>query len=270
MFVFLKSPTKVDSVVFFGPQVFLFCFLRFCLVKNIYLDIRDWHPTWKCVPSFFKSRVKLFFISSPAFAKGLDLKEERVVVSHNCWSVMRLSAPISMDPIRLDYIGSIRDKEINVELISALMNSEAVQLGFHGDGEEVEFLASKVKDIGSRNVTFTGAYPPEIEAKLYQEATIVNSIVSDIDFNSSMLLPNRLYNSVLNTRPVLVLRGTYLSELVETYGLGLVVGGFDDIEERLMSYFSSWDSDSFGARCDLFISLVEADMRKFYNEVSLI
>jgi hypothetical protein len=269
-FVYFNSPKNVRSVVFFGSQIFLFCCVRFFFIPNLYLDVRDWHFTWKYVPRVFRRKVRRFFVSSPEFIKALGVDEEKVVVSHNCWRFDRLEEDVRDGPISIDYIGSVRDVDINSELIRDIKNSTVLKAGYHGDGNGLQELKRLVGFLGVSNVEFTGEYPAEDETILYREAVIVNALVSPDDYNSRMLLPNRLYNAVLHTKPLLVIRGTYLSEVVERYGLGVVLDEVSDVERAIVEYFLYFDCEEFARRCDSFLLAVKSDMDKFYREIASI
>ena len=271
LFVFFRAPVPTSSVIFFGTPVFLFCCLKFMFVKNLYLDVRDWHPSWRYVPGFFKNRLSKVFISSHKFSQLLDVSDDKIVISHNCWSDYSPGKPIDVSGvIKISYIGAIRDAELNLALINSLKGCSNIELIYNGDGVSVDRIEKEIIDKSIKNVKVTGRYDPGCEHELYCKSTMINSLVSPFDINSRALLTNRLYNAVLSSRPLLVLRGTYLSEVVEEYGLGLIVDGFDNLDFLIKSYFKCFDPQEFQKSCEKFFSVVSSDMNKFYSSVDAI
>lgn len=270
-FVFFNAPKKVSSVVFFGPQAFIFCFPRFLFSKKWYLDVRDWHPALKLIPSLLLGKFDKIFVSSPLFFKGMKVDQEKIVLSHNCWQPPQSSSPPVASPlIRVAYIGSIRDVEINSQLISSLKNCAGVELLFYGDGDSEQDLRDMANSVGAKNVYFKGAYNLEDEDKIYQSSTIVNSLIPDSGKNNKYLLTNRLYNAARNYRPLLVIRGTYMASVVEQFGLGLVVNDFEEISCSLHDYFYRFQFSFFKQSCDHFLAKVQEDMAFFYGQVDCI
>lgn len=73
-------------------------------------------------------------------------------------------------------------------------------------------------------VTFTGAYSYTQDiASLYGAVDCVYSVYDSSNANVRIALPNKLYESVYCQLPLIVARGTYLSEVVEEWGVGVSV-----------------------------------------------
>lgn len=79
------------------------------------------------------------------------------------------------------------------------------------------------------NVEYYGSFDYKKDiAALYQRVDCIYSVY-DADLNNvRVALPNKLYEAILAQKPILVAEGTYLSELVTQYGIGLAVK-HDDI-----------------------------------------
>lgn len=80
------------------------------------------------------------------------------------------------------------------------------------------------------NVDYYGPFDYKKDiAALYQRVDCIYSVY-DADLNNvRVALPNKLYEAILAQKPILVAQGTYLSELVKQYGIGLAVK-HDDID----------------------------------------
>lgn len=84
---------------------------------------------------------------------------------------------------------------------------------------------------GMQNVIFTGRYDYKIEiASLYGRVDCVFSVYDADNPNVRIALPNKLYESVLCELPIIVAKGTYLSEIVDKYGIGVSVSCYDKNE----------------------------------------
>lgn len=78
---------------------------------------------------------------------------------------------------------------------------------------------------GKSHVTFTGKYDYNREiAKLYGSIDCVYAVYDASNPNVRIALPNKLYESVYCELPIIVAKNTYLSEIVEQYGIGKSVG----------------------------------------------
>jgi len=269
MFVHKNIPDDVRSVVVFSSQALLFCFFALLKVKFVYLDIRDWHVSYKFIPGFVKKRIEKVFVSSFRFSEFIRLPRQRIVFSHNCWSFKRKNTFIrKQDPIRLSYIGSIRDFDSNLKIIQSLTGCNRIQVLFYGDGAAANELEKIAIFRGAQNVSFYGSYHPGDETDLYSESSMINSVVPPSSANNRTLLTNRLYNAVLNSKPLLVMQGGYLGDIVEEFGLGLVISNFSNLHEKIIEYFDRFDAMVFEENCDKFLKKVEYDMSAFYRFVN--
>lgn len=81
------------------------------------------------------------------------------------------------------------------------------------------------------NVTFTGRYDYNSQiASLYGKVDCVFAVYDADNPNVRIALPNKLYESIYCELPIIVAKGTYLSELVEKYGVGISVSHKDPEE----------------------------------------
>ena len=77
----------------------------------------------------------------------------------------------------------------------------------------------------------TGTYIYEKDiVNIYEKLNCVFSVYPADDENVKLALPNKLYESIICGLPIIVAKGTYLSEIVEKYQIGVSVDS-DDIEQ---------------------------------------
>jgi len=236
------------------------------------IDIRDSNKILKLFS--IKKAVEnsyITVISSKGYESWLPTSE-KYIVNHNT-SVTSISGAImpcknhNLDNLRINYIGSIRDYDINIALIGALKDSTRITLNFHGDGTINKDIQNYLINNSINNVNVTGRYTKEQENNLYMESDVVNILIPDDDVNSKTLLPNRLYNALIHGKPILTKSGTYLANITEQFKLGIVIDSFDDIEIKILRYLESIDYEEFDRSRTLYLENVIHDNEYFYQEL---
>lgn len=268
---------KYDLVVVFTIQ----CALSIASVlKSEYagryiLDIRDYSPTLR-IP-FANIRMTTLVrnsyftaISSPAFKAFLPHSENKYVVSHNV-GIANLyqyqDKIVFHSPIRVLTIGQIRDLSMNMEILKVLSGSESFQLSYSGYGRVMECLRAFADSLNANNVIFSGRYEKSEEANIVMGQDFINAVVSN-DLNSRLLLTNRLYLSVYFGKPIIVRNdGSYQSELVKKYRLGVVFDEFSSIPQAIETYISNFQFDDYNVDRRKFIGRINEAMELFRRRI---
>ena len=126
------------------------------------------------------------------------------------------------------FIGDVRYKTQMKNLLQAAQrcNMPVLFAGIEKDGNEIEQLCRFYK-----NATWYGRYDYASEiADLYERCDVVFSVYDADMENVRVALPNKLYEAIYCELPIIVARGTYLSELVTKWGVGVSVK-HDDVDE---------------------------------------
>ena len=122
------------------------------------------------------------------------------------------------------FIGGIRYLE-QMKLLVDAATDEDIDVLFAGAGgtdKKYQTMLEYSKD--KKNIRFTGRYDYDKEiAGLYGKADCIYSVYDADNANVRIALPNKLYEAVLCELPIIVAKGTYLSELVEEWGVGVSV-----------------------------------------------
>lgn len=120
----------------------------------------------------------------------------------------------------IGFIGFVRYKKQMKLLIQAAEETKT-KVFFAGDSEDDEIKNLSEK---SKYVQYYGKYNYNNDiANLYAKCDCIYSVY-DTDYNNvKFALPNKLYESIYCELPILVSEGTYLGELVNTWGVGLTV-----------------------------------------------
>ncbi len=91
--------------------------------------------------------------------------------------------------------------------------------GTTSDMEEIKHYCTKME-----NVSFSGRYDYDSEiADIYGKVDCVYAVYDADNPNVRIALPNKLYESIICELPIIVASGTYLSELVEKWGVGVSI-----------------------------------------------
>lgn len=121
----------------------------------------------------------------------------------------------------IGFIGVVRYPEQLKMLIEA-SEEASVNVIFAGFTEgclEIQEMAD-TRD----NVTYYGRYNYDKDiAKLYGSCDAIYSVYDAQMKNVSIALPNKLYEAVCCGLPIIVSKGTYLSEIVEKYRVGIAI-----------------------------------------------
>ena len=129
------------------------------------------------------------------------------------------------------FIGGIRYLK-QIKMLVDAAGECGVQVLFAGDGgtsEDYKQIAEYCKH--KSYVRFTGKYDYGKDiADLYGQVDCVYAVYDADNPNVRIALPNKLYESVLCGLPIIVAKNTYLSELVEKWGVGTAVNHKDTEE----------------------------------------
>lgn len=176
---------------------------------------------------------------------------------------------VKNDVFTVGFIGVIRyPKQLEMLLECAKKLPIKVLLaGFTEACQELVERASKME-----NVECFGQYNYNQDiAILYQKCDAIFSVYDSGMANVNYALPNKLYEAVHCRKPIIVAKGTYLGEIVQQYGIGVVVDSssqteLENVIERMMN---SDEYNKFVTNCEKAVDLIDKDMyeRKFYNSL---
>ena len=268
----ILKKNNYDKVVVFGIQ--LVFFLKRHLIKEYrdkyIIDIRDHNRIIK----YFNiektiEHSNFTVISSPGYKEWLP-ESNNYVINHNTQieslAELKEVKPFdlsSSNEISVGCIGALRDYKINIDFIESLKNNEIVKLNYHGEGNINQGISKYLLEHGIKNVNLTGRYDKEEEPELYKKNNIINVLRYNDGINNKTALPNRLYNAVIYGKPMLAFDGTYLSEIIKKYNLGIVIGSFDNIERELMEYIYNFKFEPYENGRSLFFESVIKENKEF-------
>lgn len=171
-------------------------------------------------------------------------------------------APLG-NPLKIAFIGSIRYKDILMNLVDAVKDCENYELYFHGSGEDLPEMKEYCKNY--RNVFFTGPYKHSDVINLYHNSDIVWAGYPNKDYNVVYAISNKFHESIYTGVPCIFSINTELATLVKNENIGFVVDPYnpneikrllknisdgsiniDDVKESMKKYLkneTTWDDD---------------------------
>ena len=245
--------------------------------KNKYIyDIRDYSrvlnvPVIKYFNKVLLKNSYLNVISSGGFKVWLPTGVE-YVLSHNTTkdkindSISYVSNQDYTGLIKILTIGQLRDYDANLYVINQLCNNSKYELIFSGKGMTMKSLENYAKAKSYSNVLFTGKYKKEDEDKIADHASFINVCMGD-NVLSNYLLSNRLYLAARLKKPLISFDGSYQSEIINKYNLGLIIKRTDDLSTELQNYINSLDYKAFIHNCDAFLEDVRKDIQLFQDRL---
>ena len=265
-----------DKIIIFGIQ--LSYFLKSYLLKkkkgDYILDIRDHNRILKAYDIRKVVEGSAYTVlSSPGFKKWLP-DSQKYLISHNTTidNVEELqdcaNTFLQKDKVKIAFIGALSDLQVNIDFINSVKDCNKVELVYHGEGlfnKELQDYISRNK-VG--NVALTGRYTKEQENGLYNDSDLIHGLRYNENINCKTLLPNRLYNAALHGKPLIVAKDSYLAELTQQYGLGLVVDSLADLEKKVGNYLAEFNFEEYKEKRKAFFQKVVEDNLLFRDSVN--
>jgi glycosyltransferase involved in cell wall biosynthesis len=124
----------------------------------------------------------------------------------------------------LIYIGFIGKSRYLLELVEVAKNIDDIHCIIAGSGSKKDYV-DKVKKNCSKtdNVDFIGIVPMEKVIQMTKEANVVICMFDPDDKNSKIGLPNKVFESMITGRPIIVTNDVYLGKFVENENIGLSI-----------------------------------------------
>jgi possible capsular polysaccharide related protein len=136
---------------------------------------------------------------------------------------------IDKEKINIGYVGGLRYFEQLNLLVRYACNHKNVNIHFYGEeindstkGKLKKIIEEEIKKYGNNNNIFQhGRFSYEKEIKnIYSELDIIYSVYDERQLNVRLALPNKLYETILSRKIILVAENTKLLKEVEKYNVG--------------------------------------------------
>lgn len=171
--------------------------------------------------------------------------------------------------IVLGYVGTIRYFKTNSKLIDIIKKgSNRIKLRYVGVFADSGKLKKFVDNNNYKDVEFIGEYNNREKPIIFKDIDIINAIYDNEEYNVTLSIPNKLYDCAIYKIPIIVSKNSFLSKIVEQYGLGLSIKLDNTLPKKLEDYISSFDCNQFNSNCDSFLKVVEYEEGLFKKRVS--
>ncbi|MDO4183257.1 MAG: glycosyltransferase [Coriobacteriia bacterium] len=179
--------------------------------------------------ALFLKRVDALVVTSDRFYEDRYKKyipEDKVVLWHNFPDMSTFDGfrLIPHEGFRVGFVGSVRYQKQLRMLVDATESMADTVAVFSGSGKRFEYdsLVEYSKD--KTWVELTGPYDYDSEiAGIYSKLDCIYAVYDASNENVKIALPNKLYEAIICELPIVVAQGTFLADLVSTWGVGLSV-----------------------------------------------
>jgi hypothetical protein len=130
-----------------------------------------------------------------------------------------------------------------------------IQVHYHGVSQVGTQIADYCNKAQINNVSVHGMYEDNELPELYGRSNFILSVYGTYSTNTRTLLPNRLYGACALKRPIIVSSGTYLADVVNKYGLGVVFNPDDPrkIRSQLNWYYTPENYAQYCINCETYL-----------------
>ncbi|NPV90420.1 MAG: hypothetical protein HPY50_06585 [Firmicutes bacterium] len=277
---------KYNRLIILTPQTGII-FIR--LLKNKYpqkyiFDIRDFtydnFYLYRFLMNLLVENSIITIVSSPAFNRWLP-KSKKYILSHNIDNTyfdyfVNRNREIDLDQvrrIRICFIGMIRPifYRDNKKLITALANHKNFELHYLGEELVKGYLKKFCVENQINNVYFRGKYQPKEKIEFYGDTDLLNGIFGSRNLEVCTLIPNRLYESCILRKPILVSANTYLAKIVMENGLGLALDfDNDNLADKILNYYKNLEYEEYDTNCKKYLEQVRIDEEIFKRTIKKI
>lgn len=175
-------------------------------------------------------------------------KQDKIFVIHNTPNKSMLNFNNTFkknsEKIRVCYVGILNDGRMIRELLDFMVVHKNFELHIGGFGK-LENLIKSYSD-NNDNIIFYGRLEYKETIKLEQSCDLMTAIYDPNIPNHIFAAPNKFYEALLLGKPLIMVKGTGFSEVVEEYNIGEVIDyNFESLESALIkiaNYRDRWDT----------------------------
>jgi len=145
--------------------------------------------------------------------------------------------------IKIVYVGILQDYRLLKEIGEVISESPSLELHIGGFGK-YEDLFTKLSS-SFENIHFYGCLSYEQTLNLEKQCDIMLAIYDPSIENHRFAAPNKFYESLMLGKPIVMVKNTGMSQVVENYGIGTLIDyskeGFRNGINRLLSKRNEWN-----------------------------
>ena len=179
---------------------------------------------------FFLKNVEISFLASRFYLP--IYKNYNCVVLENLPTVVEYktkSTPLSLDDIKIGFVGSVRHLELLKNLILAIQELPNLNLEIYGSGIVLDELISFYKTNNFKNVNFHGKFNYNEIQDIYKKIDILWAAYPFKSRNVKYAISNKYYESILFSIPCIFSSNTMLGKHVADKKIGVTVDPYSII-----------------------------------------
>lgn len=229
--------------------------------KKLVYDIFDYYIDSFNVPSFLKKIVEkedwkiINFADSTIICSEKRMEQikgaspKKVSVIHNTPQKIPDIFNVKDDltnKIKLVYVGILGEGRLIKEIIDVVKSNSQYELHIGGFGELENYI--KEQSIYYENILFYGKLPYHKTLQLEAKSDIMLAIYDPNIANHHYAAPNKFYEALMLGKPLIMVRGTGMSEIVSEFNIGELMDfnskSFKESLDKLISRKREWDEMS--------------------------
>lgn len=180
-------------------------------------------------------------------------RREQIKLSHPRKLVVIHNSPVKIDfyeriaketkNIKIVYVGILQDYRLLKEMVHAIALRRDVELHIGGFGKYEQYIEEQANKY--QNIKYYGKLSYKDTIKLESECDIITAIYDPQIGNHRYAAPNKFYEGLMLGKPLIMVKGTGMSDVVQREGLGEVINFSEESFiyglDRLVEKKSIWD-----------------------------
>lgn len=149
---------------------------------------------------------------------------------------------VSGDKVKVVYVGILQENRMLIELLDYFKSHPEMEFHVGGFGRLEESFIKAAQE--HQNIFFYGKIPYENTLELENKCDIMLAIYNPALENHRNAAPNKFYESLMLGKPVIMVKGTGMSDIVLQHGIGELIDyseeSFSEGLERLIKNRDNW------------------------------
>lgn len=171
---------------------------------------------------------------------------KKLYVIHNTpplYKALNTETNVMNDVAKIVYVGILQDYRLIKEMVDVIAKKKDCELHIAGFGKYHEYL--KQQAAVHKNIIYYGKITYQETLKLENKSDLMTAIYDPSIGNHKYAAPNKFYEALMLGKPLIMVKNTGMSKIVEDNKLGVCIDfskeGFEKGLEELMKMKSEWE-----------------------------
>lgn len=172
-----------------------------------------------------------------------DSKPKKTTIIHNTPQVQSNLNPVEHDKIRIAYVGVLQEFRLIEEMVKVISRHSEVELHIGGFGK----LEPMIKNMAENyeNIIYYGKISYNETLNLENSCDLMTAIYDPKIGNHYYAAPNKFYEALMLGKPLIMVKNTGMSQIVEKYDIGINIdyneSSFEEGLLKLISRKNEWN-----------------------------